>query len=271
MHLVLSALILGSLIAFPATVVSSSACPQWQEELGNCAVDNDGTGVVVGGTDETGGTEGTETDSGQWQEPTDPLVPQGPSDLDTCLDDWESNKNCFEPNEEVDEEVEDDPGIPPVTIADLVRFAPAGSTLTGEPNNVGVAGLPTNFVATASTQTIAGELLGFPLAVRFTPAAYDFVYGDGTASTSSTGGATWTDLAQAQFTPTATSHAYSERGTYTALVDVRYTAEVDFGTGWFPVTGQVTSHGAPQEIRIFEAHTALVAFTCAEEPKSPGC
>ncbi|MGP6178090.1 hypothetical protein ACTU6U_12435 [Microbacterium sp. A196] len=267
---VLSALILGSLIAFPTTVASSNACPQWQEELGNCGVDNTGTDIIIDGTHETGGTDGTETGPDDWQVPTDPGTPQGPSDLDTCLDDWESDKNCFDPIAENEEE-DEDPGIPPVTITDLVRFAPAGSVLTGEPNNVGVAGLPTNFVTAASTQTVAGELFGFPLSVRFTPAAYDFIYGDGATSTSSTGGATWADLAQVQFTPTDTSHAYRERGTYIAQVNVRYSAEVDFGTGWFPVTGQVTANGAPQEIRIFEAHTALVAFTCAEAPHSPGC
>lgn len=230
----------------------------------------DGTDVVIDGTHETDGTDGTETGPDDWQEPIGPVTPQGPSDLDTCLEDWESDKNCFEPIEETEEE-EEEPDIPSVTITDLVRFAPAGSVLTGEPNNVGVAGLPTNFVTAASTQTVAGELFGFPLSVRFTPVAYDFIYGDGATSTSTTGGASWVDLAQAQFTPTDTSHAYRERGTYIAQVNVRYSAEVDFGAGWFPIAGQVTANGAPQEIRIFEAHTALVAFTCAEAPHSPGC
>ncbi|MGP6171741.1 hypothetical protein ACTU6V_11090 [Microbacterium sp. A204] len=265
------------MLAIPVLLILLSVVPA--QSPGECSTDqikagicttNTGTDIIIDGTHETGGTDGTETGPDDWQVPTDPGTPQGPSDLDTCLDDWESDKNCFDPIAENEEE-DEDPGIPPVTITDLVRFAPAGSVLTGEPNNVGVAGLPTNFVTAASTQTVAGELFGFPLSVRFTPAAYDFIYGDGATSTSSTGGATWADLAQVQFTPTDTSHAYRERGTYIAQVNVRYSAEVDFGTGWFPVTGQVTANGAPQEIRIFEAHTALVAFTCAEAPHSPGC
>jgi hypothetical protein len=241
--------------------------------IGDLVTGNDGTSIVIDGTRTTDGTQDSQPVPGEWEGPADPVIPQGPSDFERCLDDWDANRNCFSPIETTEEEeaAEDTPGLPAVTIADLVRFAPPGSSLTGEPNNVGVAGLPTNFVTTAQAQTVTGELLGFPLSVRFTPAAYDFVYGDGTISTSSTGGSPWADLAQAQFTPTDTSHAYKERGTYTAQVNVRYSAEVDFGTGWFPVTGQVTADGTPQPIRIFEAHTALVAFTCAEAPRSPGC
>ncbi|MFS0912990.1 hypothetical protein AB3M89_14510 [Microbacterium sp. 179-I 3D2 NHS] len=131
--------------------------------------------------------------------------------------------------------------------------------------------MPTNFVGTASTTTIPGTLFGIPLTVRFTPATFHFHYGDGTNLTTTTGGRTWTDLHQAQFTPTPTSHVYRERGTYTARVDISYTAEIDLGTGWIPITGTVTADGPPQPIRIFEAHTALVARTCLEQPTAPGC
>ncbi|WP_051606470.1 hypothetical protein [Microbacterium sp. CH12i] len=107
--------------------------------------------------------------------------------------------------------------------------------------------------------------------MRFTPSGYDFSFGDGSSVTTSSGGQSWVVLGQAQFTPTSTSHTYPERGSYFAQVNVRYTAEVDFGIGWFPISGEVTSVGPPEEIRIFEAHTALVANTCQQAPGSPGC
>ncbi|HWK78001.1 hypothetical protein [Microbacterium sp.] len=187
--------------------------------------------------------------------------------------DWDSYRLCFNAAQDPDDEEaqEEIAAIPAITISDLARFAPDGSVVAAEPDNVGVVGLPTNFVAAASTHTVDADLFGFPVSVRFTPSAFDFAFGDGHTAITTTGGATWAALDQAQFTPTDTSHTYSERGTYTAEVDVRYTAEVDFGIGWLPITGEVTSPGAPQEIRIFEAHTALVAHTCEQAPSSPGC
>lgn len=245
---------------------------------------SDGSGVVVEGTQESGGTPET-SPIGDWNDwtPESPIddgpAPWSPPErlLDDCLSDWDSSINCFDfikdltPAPEDEAAEEGSPAMPAVTISDLVRFAPAGSSVMGEPDNVGVAGLPTNFVATASVHTIEATLLSVPLSVRFTPSAYDFTFGDGATATTSSGGGTWASLGQAQFTPTDTSHAYRERGSYLAQVDVRYTAEVDFGAGWFPITGEVTSTGTPQEVRIFEAHTALVAHTCAQAPGSPGC
>jgi hypothetical protein len=193
-------------------------------------------------------------------------IPPQQVEFDRCLAAWDSDRPCFVPSDD-EEATEDEEEAD----EDLARFAPDGIVVAAEPDNVGVAGLPTNFVAEASTHTVDGDLFGFPVSVRFTPAAFDFAFGDGVTATTTTGGQTWDDLDQAQFTPTDTSHTYAERGTYSARVDVRYTAEVDFGIGWFPIAGQVTSTGSPQEIRIFEAHTALVAHTCEQAPSSPGC
>lgn len=161
--------------------------------------------------------------------------------------------------------------VPAITLTDLAHFAPDPVAATGEPDNLGVAGMPTNFVAAASAHTRSGALFGVPVTVRFTPVGYDFRYGDGDTASTTTGGQTWSTLGQAAFTPTATSHIYRERGTYDASVIVRYTAEVDLGTGWFPVEGQLSIDGPVQQIRIFEAHTALVARTCTEQPAAPGC
>lgn len=189
-----------------------------------------------------------------------------------CLS-WTSYDECLREvfPDATPEEIEEFEAIPAITITDLARFAPAGTALSGEPDNLGVAGLPTNFVASASVQTQNGDLFGFPIRVRFTPATYSFHYGDGATDSGSEGGTSWASLGQAQFTPTNTSHTYAERGTYDARVDVAYTAEIDLGGGWFSVAGQLSTTGPAQEIRIFEAHTALVANTCAERPSAPGC
>lgn len=160
---------------------------------------------------------------------------------------------------------------PAVTITDLASFSPATATATGEPSNLGVAGLPMNFVASASAHVRTGTLFGAPISVRFTPVGFDFRYGDGSTANLSTGGSTWTALGQAQFTPTATSHVYRDRGTYDADVTVRYTAEIDVGTGWMPIDGELSVPGPTQQIRIYEAHTALVEYTCSERPTATGC
>lgn len=242
--------------------------------IGGCT--NTGTEIIVDGSQEQPGTSpigNPQPGPGPGPGTGTPWYPPAEFDFGDCLADWNSYIGCFRASEdeEEDEAEEADEGMPAVTITDLARFAPDGSPLTGEPSNVGVAGLPTNFVATASVHTVSGSLFGYPVTVRFTPAGYDFDFGDGTAVSSGTGGRTWAALGQAQFTPTETSHVYGERGTYFAHVDVRYSAEIDLGIGWFPVPGEVTATGPAQEIRIFEAHTALVAHTCEQSPSSPGC
>ncbi|MGM7677411.1 hypothetical protein ACSU1L_00575 [Microbacterium sp. A94] len=250
-------------------------CSQIDVLVGECTPEGDE--VVIGGTEVVPGSPPGHNpgrpigNDGPHPAPA-PIPPPIDQDFVDCLDDWDSYIRCFErTNEDVEPDEEDVVEIPTVTISDVVRFAPHGSLVAGEPDNVGVVGLPTNFVASADEHTVSGELFGYPMVVRFTPVGFDFDYGDGATTTTSTGGLSWDALGAAQFTPTETSHTYAARGIYAADVSVRYTAAVDFGIGWFPITGEVTSTGAAQEIRIFEAHTALVAHTCEQDPRSPGC
>ncbi|WP_243225989.1 hypothetical protein [Microbacterium sp. CIAB417] len=253
-------------------------CTPLERATGTCTVrdTNTGTELVIDGSRTEEGTRGEQsdgTDSPGTAPEDDGWYTTYEYDFGTCLEHWSNYIGCFLAREEAEEPAEEDsaPALPAITISDLARFAPDGTTVVAEPENVGVAGLPTNFVAAASAQTVEGELFGYPISVRFTPAGFDFDYGDGSTTTTTDGGRSWADLDQAQFTPTPTSHAYAERGEYLASVDVRYTAEIDLGIGWLPIDGQVTSEGADQRIRIFEAHTALVAFTCEQKPSSPGC
>lgn len=159
----------------------------------------------------------------------------------------------------------------PLTISDLARFAPEPVATAAEPGGVGVAGLPTNFVTAATAHTQQGTILDLAVTVRFTPVAFDTTFGDGTSATTATGGRTWAAAHQPQFTPTPTSHVYRDRGTYTAVTTVRYTAEVDLGNGWFPVAGELSVAGPAHSIRIYEARSALVRYTCDEQPTAAGC
>lgn len=268
--LLLAAIVIAGV---PADFAPLSTCPIEMIKAGLCS--GTGNDLIISDERNTPGTNNPIGDPGPGPGPGGPGTPRTEFDFGECLADWNSYIRCFRESEEDTEQDptpdEDEPGVPAVTIADLARFAPQGSALTGEPDNVGVAGLPTNFVTTASVHTVSGSLFGYPITVRFTPVGYDFDYGDGSAATTTEGGTTWEALGQPQFTPTPTSHTYAERGVYTARVDVRYTAEVDLGIGWFPISGQLTATGPAQEIRIFEAHTALVAHTCEQAPSSPGC
>lgn len=218
----------------------------------------DGDTVDLTGTKTTPGTDGT-------------IDTSSDSDTDTPLSPCASYLNGRCVSYPFTRNVDTTPGTPTITITDLTSFAPEPTSLIAEPGNAGIADMPANFVATASAHTQTGTLFGVPLTVRFTPVGYDYTYGDGTAATTTTPGRSWEELGQAQFTPTPTSHVYADRGTYAADVDVRYSAEIDFGLGWYPIDGELISDGPVQQVQIFEAHTALVAHTCTENPGAPGC
>ncbi|MFG6401100.1 hypothetical protein [Microbacterium sp. P04] len=202
-----------------------------------------------------GGTTEPEPEESGWQPPAD----CGPSGV-LCREGY--TVELLQPD--VDE-------LPAVTASDLSSFRPADPAFEVEPGGVGIVGMPTNFVAQAGAQVLAGTLFDRPVSVRFVPTAYLFDYGDGAIARSNTGGASWTSLGQPQFTATPTSHAYGARGTYSASVAVEYAAAVDFGTGWLPVIGAVTTPGGTTPVTVYEARTALVDRTCGENPSGPGC
>ncbi|MEH3088613.1 MAG: hypothetical protein PGN24_03095 [Microbacterium arborescens] len=161
--------------------------------------------------------------------------------------------------------------LPQATIADVASFAPAPTVLSGEPAGYGVVGLPTNFVVGVSEHTATGMLFDLPVTVRFSPESVDISPGDGTTLSSSAGGGRWSELGLAQFSPTATSHTYLDRGRYVASAVVHYRAEVDFGRGWRPVTGLLRVPSADYPINVLEARGALVERTCLESPTAIGC
>lgn len=250
----------SSLPASPAMASGGATCSDIQIKTNNCPpqVTNNGTWTEIVGEWEVPGTDSTD---GTSDPDTKTFTPVEKCNITTTTIEF-----C-----PVSPTVNGVGEIPEVTLTDLAQFAPAPATLSAEPSNAGIADMPTNFLGAASVHTQTGSLFGFPVTVRFTPVGYDYTYGDGTNATVTTAGRSWGDLGQAQFTPTPTSHTYTERGTYNAGLSIRYSAEVDLGRGWYPIAGQLTIPTAPQQIQIFEAHTALVAHTCTEKPTAPGC
>jgi hypothetical protein len=236
-----------------AAAIAAEACDftGWQSE---CTVSNSGEQVDVGAsiTDPGPPSDGGGSDEGAMPAPT-PFDPTFGCSRQDC-----AGYSVLMP--------------PDLTAEDLASFRPAAPSLTGEPVGFGLVDAPTTVVAAASEQVMTGTILGWDVTVRFVPAGYVFTYGDGTSSRVETGGASWSTLRQAQFTPTATSHVYRERGTYPVSVTVQYAASVDFGSGtWRPVTGFVTATSGGYDVQVVEARTALVQRTCAENPSGPGC
>ena len=164
------------------------------------------------------------------------------------------------------------PATPAVRISDVASFTPNAPTQQMQPNGWMVKGLATNFVATASVHELAGELLGQPADVRFTPVGYEWDYGDGSTGTSTVGGATWQGLNVPEFSESDTSHTYETTGEYAITPSVIYAAEYRFaGSDWRPVEGTVTTAGTPTTATAWIIRTALVAKNCIDDPAGIGC
>lgn len=163
-------------------------------------------------------------------------------------------------------------GEPTVTMRDIASFRPAEPGNGMEPGGWAVVGLPANFVAESSVQTLSGTLLGRPAEVRFHPVAYRWTHSDGAVVQTSTPGSTWEALGQAEFTETATSHVYAASGEYTVDVAVVFVAEYRFnGSVWRWIDGTLSVPGAPQSVLVGEFDTVLVTGDCRVAPDGPGC
>lgn len=152
------------------------------------------------------------------------------------------------------------PGVPApgreITAADLVSLAPVPAAPQVEPNGWGIIGRPVNLLAPAETHSASGFVLGDPVEVRFTPVQWDWSWGDGESSTSSTGGRRWAELRLPEFSDTDTAHRYAEPGHYTVAVQVNYRAELRDGTGWRTLPGTVA--GAPITLPITVVRTGSI-------------
>jgi len=154
----------------------------------------------------------------------------------------------------------------------VARFLVGNPTATSEPGGWTIAGLETNFIASAGEREQTGTLLGQPVTVHFTPVAYDWIYGDGSGQTVATPGQSWAASGLPDFAKTATSHAYEDRGTYTVTVTVEFAARYEFaGQGWSDIPGTLGLTSDPITVTVKGVKTVLVGQTCDENPSGPGC
>ncbi|WP_274264457.1 hypothetical protein [Microbacterium thalli] len=244
-------LIASLLLSFATVAPMTSGCGDVGTWTTTCQVSNDGHSVQIGG--EGSGHGRASATGGSSREPVAPSPePRDCGPLNRCEDFTVSL-------------------LPQATIADVASFAPSPTNIVSEPAGLGVVGLPTNFVVRAAEHTATGTLFDLPVTVRFTPQEVTIAPGDGSTISSGLGGRSWGDLGAPQFTPTDTSHSYTERGTYSASAVIHYRAEVDFGRGWRPVPGTLDIATGPHLVRVLEARSTLVERTCDEGPRGPGC
>lgn len=236
----------------------TTGCVSITPRVGNGGVDLGGTISAPGGSrgeQPRGDRDGGGNNGGDASDADAPCVSGG---LTICRDGF----TVTTPTE----------GRGPITLADLVNFRPDVGIQRMEPAGWMVIGLDTNFYVETAAHVENGVLLDLPASVRFTPVAYRWDYGDGTAKTTSTGGASWRALGLREFDPTATSHVYRAPGTYVISVSVDFRAEYSFGAGtWTAVEGTVPVPSAPLTARAGDADTVLVARDCLQNPRGPGC
>ena len=159
-----------------------------------------------------------------------------------------------------------------VRVTDLVNFQPMAPSQVMEPRGWSVAGLPANFVASASVHTRTGALLGYPAEVRFTPVGYSWTYGDGNQASTASGGATWAALGLPEFSDTDTSHEFRRPGAYSVTVSVVYSAEYRFAAlAWRAIQGTLSVSASPLGVIVGDAQTVLVNRECAASRAGPGC
>lgn len=190
----------------------------------------------------------------------------GPRDL--CSARIWTNGACWVPQSGDDQ----DPASP-VSIEDFVSFAPAPAGAASEPGHFAFRNLSSNFVAHATTHTRSGQLLGQQASAEFTPVAYEWHYGDGTSQVVRTPGATWSALGLPEFDRTATSHIYTEKGSYTVTLVTHYAVRAAYASDdqWWDVPGTLAIASASFPLQVVTVKTVLVDKDCIATPSGPGC
>ena len=249
--------ILGVLFAPTSAFAESGGCAPFEVLSGACpsaSASNDGTDVTLDGTfTGPGGSSGSDSGGGSGSDGGDPASA--------------------------------DPGTPavvrdnytftaPVTLVDIAKFRPNPGVDLMQPDGWMIVGLSTNFYAHAARHIKEGTLLGGPASVRFSPVQYSWTYGDGSARTTSTPGATWAAQGIAEFDATPTSHIYRAPGRYVIELTIGYAPEYRLGASatWIPVRGLVWAPANPLEaVAARNAKTVLVEEECTANPGGPGC
>ncbi len=236
----------------------ASDCGGTEEISGSC------TSVTGSLTSDSAILDGTVTggDSSGADDPGNPGTPDDPAaTTDKCL------------GRVIVEDGQCAAAIPgALSLADVAAFRPQVGANLMQPNGWTVVGLDTNFYSTGGVRVVPGSLLGGPAEVRFTPVAFTWAYGDGASRRANTAGGAWASLGIREFDPTATSHVYRTKGTYTITLTIDYAVEYRLGSGaWIPIPGALRLDSNPLTVWAGSAKTVLVNEDCLTDPSGPGC
>lgn len=256
-----------------ATPANAASCTAIQLATGTCTIDASVNGgqVVLDGSETRPGQPGGRSDR-----PATPARGGGSRGSDSPRGSADTGRSggsgAQAPSRDgytVTYPGQPDPIVPPVTLRDLLGFAPAPGTDHMEPN---VVGLDTNFYAQVGVQVQNGQLLGRAASVRFTPVRYHWSYGDGTSAVRTVKGATWAAQGIPEFDPTATSHVYRAKGTYLIDLTIDFRAEYRYaGFAWTSIAGELPVPANRLEASAGDAKTVLVDKDCLANPRGPGC
>jgi len=157
--------------------------------------------------------------------------------------------------------VEVTPPTAPTSASDLASFSPGSPQIALEPEGWSLPGLPTNIFARAHQSVETGELLGWPIEVRFSPSTYAWSYGDESTKHVSVPGNSWGGQ---QFRSTATSHVYNRPGTYRVTLHVGYELAYRFEEGLFiPIPGLVWRGAGERVVQVLSVTPLLVDQGCS--------
>ena len=250
----------GLLLAVvPASPASATECTHSQRTSGQCpsvgAIVTQ-SGVTVSGTAVTAGTPGS-TYRGTWTPPPprDPVLGSAQCEVKIA-----GLCRGTSPSKSV---VEVEKPTPPTSVSDIAQFAPSEAGFIQEPAGWSLPLLPTNVYSTCGSTTELGELLGWPIEVRFTPVAYRWSWGDRSDSVTTRAGSSW---GAKQFSPTGTSHVYEQSGDYVVSLEVTFEAAYRFDGGAFQsLPGQITRSSGQRVVEVLSVTPVLVDKGCHSE------
>lgn len=263
------------ILTMPAVASAAPGCSAAEMRTGICSrVSSGGDALDVGASDTKRASPPGVDSSGGGATDTDPGgVAPGTSSPSTDGSGLGGNPRRIVDDLDPCPECESDaaPSTTPLTLRDLVSFSPTVPSIRMEPDGWMLRGLPANFIADTSQQTVNGTLLGRPIDVRFAPSSFTWTWGDGQTDTVDEAGRTWEDLGLERFSKTATSHTYAERGTVTVSLRVSYGVSYRFdGGAWQTVEGTVAASAA-LDAYVGSAQTVLVPDDCRSAPGADGC
>lgn len=260
---VIAAVILG--LATPAF----ADCTQGERIGGECSAvttASDGSEVTIGVSTSSEGSPGTESSSstvssgyGTWSPP--PIRQEAELGSSECEVKLAGLCRAQAPAKPAPTQTtESTPPTPPTHASQLKGFRPESPGIVIEPNAWSLPTLPLNMYARAERHRVNGELLGWPVVVRFTPVAFHWNYGDGTGRRLSSSGSSLSAQGKQQFEATSTSHVYRSPGRYTVSLQVDYRVEFRFAEGSFrDIDGTVSAGASSKGVEVLTVSPLLEA------------